>query len=165
MSKVYAYKNYDKYLSLRIGSGLWLVILYFMHPYILLVSTRSVGRGGSRKEGLEALKDLVYPDNFSLALAILATLPALCFIYAWTRRRPGASSIVKYIWKNGMVILSISALLNIVVKFVPLMIGINHPIGMIGWVQVGLSMLIILYICSSERVKDTFSDFPGERAG
>jgi len=164
-SKVYEFHDYDKNLSLKCGYGLWLVILYFMHPYILLVSTRSVGRGGGRKEGLEVLKNMVYPDNFSLVLAILATLPALCFIYAWTRRRPGASTMVRYIWRNGVHMLSFAALFNIVVVFVPFMMGLKLTLGMIGWAQIGLSVIVILYLQFSERVKDTFADFPEDQGG
>lgn len=163
MSKVYEFKDYDKYFSLRPGYGLWLVILYFMHPYILLVSTFSMGKGGGNKEGLSLLKEMVYPDNFSLALAILATLPALFFIYAWTRRKPGAPGMVQYIWKNGAHVLSLSALLNMVVAFVPLLMGIRHTLGNIGWAQIGLSVWVLAYLQFSKREQDAFADFPKEQ--
>jgi len=75
MSRVYSYKDYDKNLSLKAGHGLWGVVLYLLHPYLLLFSALR-----SKQVGAAGLKDLVYPDNFSLTLAMLATLPALCFI-------------------------------------------------------------------------------------
>lgn len=154
MSRVYSYKDYDKNLSLKAGHGLWGVVLYLLHPYLLLFSALR-----SKQVGAAGLKDLVYPDNFSLTLAMLATLPALCFIYAWTRRNPGASNIVQSIWRHGSMMLTIAALLNVVTVFVPLLLDIKHKIHMVGWTQIALSVTVILYLQFSQRVKDTFSDF------
>ena len=157
-SKVYSYKDYDKNLSLKAGHGLWLVVLYLLHPYILLLSALRSSQGEAA-----SLKNMVYPDNFSLTLAILATIPALCFIYAWTRRNPGASNIVQYIWRNGSMMLTLTALLNVATVFVPLLLDIKHKIHMIGWAQLAISILVIVYVQFSQRVKDTFADFPGEK--
>ena len=158
MPKVYSFKDYDKNLSLKVGHGLWLIVLYLLHPYILLFSTLL-----SRQSDAAGLKNMVYPDNFSLTLAILATIPALCFIYAWTRRNPGASNIVQYIWRNGSMMLTLTALLNVATVFVPLLLDIKHKIHMIGWAQLAISMMVIAYVQFSQRVKDTFADFPGEK--
>jgi len=158
MSKVYSYKDYDKYLCLKAGPGLWLVVLYLLHPYILLLSAlRSRQREGA------GLKNLVYPDDFSLTLAILATIPALCFIYAWIKRNPGGGDTVKYIWRNGAMVLSLTALLNVAIVFVPLLLDFKHNIHIIGWAQIAASVAVILYVQLSPRVKDAFADFPVEK--
>ena len=56
--------------------------------------------------------------------------------------------------------LSATAIMNVITIFVPLLTGVIHRIHWISWVQAGLSFVIIAYLRSSQRVKDTFSDFP-----
>jgi hypothetical protein len=163
MSKLYDFNQYDKYLSLKVNPELWLVILYLLRPYIALVASVSIGRGGTGAVGVERVRDILYPDNFSLVLAILTTVPALLFVYAWTRRKPGASPLVRKLWKNGAALLAIAALLNIVIVFVPLLTGIVAGIHTLGWLQVGFAAVIIVYLYSSRRVKDTLADFPADR--
>lgn len=157
MSRVYSFKDYDKNLSLKVGLGLWMVVLYLLHPYILLLSALR-----PHQPDVAGLKNMVYPENFSLTLAILATLPALCLIYAWTRRNPGASNVVQYIWRHGSMVLTVTALLNIATVFVPLFLDFKHKTHMVGWMQLAISVMVIVYVQLSQRVKDTFADFPGE---
>ena len=89
MAKVNSCKDYDTFLCLKISSGMWLVILYLLRPYILLISTFRMGRGGGKSEGISVLRDMVYPDDFSLALGIFATVPVLILMYGWIKRKPG----------------------------------------------------------------------------
>ena len=163
MAKVNSCKDYDTFLCLKISSGMWLVILYLLRPYILLISTFRMGRGGGKSEGISVLRDMVYPDDFSLALGIFATVPVLILMYGWIKRKPGAPDYVRKIWRHGSGILTVAAVLNIVIVFVPLLLGLIHHIHPAGWVQVALSLPIILYLYASQRVKDTFADFPAEQ--
>lgn len=162
MSTLYSFKDYDKYFSLKVSFGLWLVILFLLRPYILIASSFRMGRGGSGVSGAGGLKDLVYPDHLSIFLAILVTIPVLIFVYAWTRRKPGATEFVRNIWRNGMFILIATAVLNIVIVLVPLLIGEIRKIPMVGWTQAGLSVVVIMYLLTSQRDKDAFADFPEE---
>ncbi|MDH3981192.1 MAG: DUF2919 domain-containing protein [Gammaproteobacteria bacterium] len=153
--------DYDKYLSLKVSQELWLIILYLLHPFILLFSTIRLGRGGAKGvSGVDGLKRLVYQDNFSLALAILATVPVLLLVYAWVRRKPGAPAFVRRLWAKGVVLLTSAAVLYIGGVFVPLLTHVIASIRPIGWGQVAISILIIFYLFTSKRVRDIFADFP-----
>lgn len=164
MSSVYSFKDYDQHLSLKPSPGLWLVILYLLRPYIILLSSLRMGRGGGGGvQGADGLKNIVYPDDFSLALAILATIPVMVFMYAWSRRKPGAKPLIKKLWRRGGLILTMAVALNILVVFVPLLTMVSHKIVLTNWIQVGISVLIIWYLHFSQRVKDTFADFPEEK--
>jgi len=163
MSRVYSYKDYDKLLCLKVSNGLWLVILYLLRPYPILISTRRMGRAGRGVEGLEGLKNMVYPDDFSLTLGILATIPVLILLYGWVKRKPGAPDYVWKIWRHGAWLLITAAVLNIAIVLIPLLLGLMHHIHLAGWVQVVLSLPIIVYLYFSQRVKDTFADFPVEQ--
>jgi len=165
MSNVYSFSDYDKYLSLKFSSELWLVILYFLRPYILMVSGIRMGRGSSGSEGAWGLKDMVYPDDFSLFIGVFATIPTLIVLFAWIKRKPGASDLVRKIWGDGVKILLVSAVLNVLIVFIPLFLGVSHKITTAGWAQLGLSLIIVWFLLSSRRVKDTFADFPAEEVG
>ena len=47
MHKVYSFSDYDKHMSLKVDFNLWLVIAYFLRPFILKVSTIQMGFGAS----------------------------------------------------------------------------------------------------------------------
>lgn len=163
MSKLYDFSQYDKHLSLKLNSELWLIIFYLMRPYIVLVASLRPSRQDAGAVGVDGVRNMLYPDDFSLVLAILATLPVLFFIYAWSRRKPGAGSLVRALWKNGATLLAMSAALNILIVFVPILLGVVAGIHTLGWLQVGFAVAIIAYLYSSRRVRDTFQDFPVER--
>jgi len=160
MSGVYAFSQYDKNLCLKVSPGLWFVILYLLRPF--LVWFASLGLGGGA-QGVERLRYMIYPDNFSLVLAMLATIPVMIFIYAWSKRSPGAKPLARKLWSNGKSLLTIAAVLNIIVVFVPLLTKVVHSIAAASWLQLGIPVLIIGYLNLSQRVTDTFADFPEEK--
>lgn len=162
MSNLYSFSNYDKYLSLKISPALWLVIIYFLRPYVLMVSGLRIGRGGGKLEGTWRIKNMVYPDDFSLFIGIAASIPALLVIFAYAKRKPGAAGFVRRIWRNGVKFLLLSAALNVLILFIPLFLGVSQKFTTSGWVQLVVSALIIWYLFTSQRIKDTFADFPPE---
>jgi hypothetical protein len=97
-------------------------------------------------------------------LAVLASIPAIFVIVAWIKKNPASPAFIRKVWQHGAMILTISAVLNIVIVFVPLMTGTVRSINMVGWGQLGVSLLIIGYLYFSERVRDTFADFPSATA-
>ena len=163
MSRLYDFSEYDKYLCLKVNAGLWLVILYLLRPYIVLIGTMKLGRDSSGAAGIEGVRNILYPDDFSMALAVLATIPALLFMFAWSKRKPDANVFARNLWKNGVNLLAAAAVLNIIVVFVPLVTGVVARIHALGWVQIGFAIVIIGYLYSSRRVRDTFGDFPVDK--
>jgi Protein of unknown function (DUF2919) len=160
VKKVYSLEEYDKYLCLKPSRGLWGVVLFLLLPFLTMLLTLLSGRRGGDATILKNLKNILYPNDLSLMLAFLAAMPALIFMYAWIRRKPGAPENVKKICRNGAVMLNATAIMNVIIIFVPLLTGGIRSIHWIGWVQAGLLFIIINYLRSSQRVKDTFSDFP-----
>ena len=161
MPNVYSFNDYDKYLSLKPGTGLWMVVLYLMHPYLLIVSAAGIGKGkggGGGAIGVEGFKNLIYPDNIVLMAAIVATVPVMVFIYAWGRRNPDAPESVRKIWRSGRKLLVAAAALDALIVFIPLVRG--HSIHIVGWIQLAIAVAIVIYLLSSTRVKDVLADFP-----
>lgn len=155
MSKVYNFNEYDKHMCLKLSVEVWLVILYLLRPLLVLVaSLRTKQSTGTR--------ELIYADDFSFTLGILATIPVIILLIGWAKRKPDAGRFVRAIWRNGVRLLSTAAVLNIIIVIVPVVMGTISRPHMSGWIQIALSILILVYLYTSQRVKDTFADFPVE---
>ncbi len=113
MSKLYSFNDYDKYMSLKLDFELWLIIVYFLRPFIMKISTIQMGRG-AKSDSVSGLKDLVYPNDFGFFIAFLATIPVLLLIMVYMKRKPGASGWVRKIWHKGKQLLLATAVFAII---------------------------------------------------
>ena len=159
MSKLYSFSDYDKYLSLKINFELWLIIAYFLRPFILKISTIQMGRG-AKSDSVSGLKDLVYPNDFGFFLAFLATVPVFLVVYAYMKRKPEAPDYIRTLWRNSNHLMVIAAVLNIVIVFIPFLASTAYRVNLMGWGQVAIAVYIIFYLLTTRRVKDAFADFP-----
>ena len=159
MSKLYSFSDYDKYMSLKPGLEVWLIIAYFLRPFIMKISTIQMGRG-AKSGSVSGLKDMVYPNDFGFFIAFLATIPVLILVFAYAKRKPGASGLVRKIWHKGRMLLIVTAVLNLIIIFVPFLVDLTYRINMLGWVQLAIAVYVIFYLYSTQRVKDIFADFP-----
>jgi len=159
MSKLYSFNDYDKYMSLKLDFELWLIIVYFLRPFIMKISTIQMGFG-AKSDSVSGLKDLVYPNDFGFFIAFLATIPVLLLIMVYMKRKPGASGWVRKIWHKGKQLLLATAVFNMVIIFIPFLMDLTHKINMLGWGQLAIAAYIVFYLYTTQRVKDTFADFP-----
>ena len=159
MSKLYSFSDYDKYMSLKLDLEVWLIIAYFLRPFILKISSIQMGRG-AKSDSVSGLKDLVYPNDFGFFIAFLATIPVLILVFAYVKRKPGASGLVRKIWHNGSMLLVVTAVLNLIIIFIPFLMDLTYRINMLGWAQLAIAVFILFYLYTMQRVKDTFADFP-----
>lgn len=159
MSRVYSFKEYDRYICLKPGAGFWLICVFFLRPYLLKLSTFQPGQG-SGTVAVSKLFELVYPDDFVFFLAMIASLPVILLCGALMKRKPGAKEPVRMIWRNGAKLLALTAILNVIVIFIPVIIGRAHGIHPLDIAQLIVTALIFFYILRSVRLRDTFADFP-----
>jgi len=124
-----------------------------------VLTSFQMGRG-SKNASVSGLKDMVYPHDFALFIGILAALPVIVVLVAYVKRKPGASDSIKRLWRNGANFLTAAAVLNIIIIFVPPGTGASYQITKFGWAQLIIAVGIIIFLYTSRRVKDTFSDFP-----
>ena len=159
MSKKYSFSDYDKYVALKPDLGFWLVIIYFLRPFILLITSFQMGRG-ARNANVGILKEMVYPDDFSFFVGCLAALPVIPVILAYIKRKPKAPDFIKKLWSNGTRLLTATAILNIIILFVSRANETFYHLSTPGWVQLFIAVSIIIFLNTSQRLKDTFADFP-----
>jgi hypothetical protein len=160
MSKLYSFKDYDKYLCLKPPAEFWLAVAFFLRPFILKMSSIQMGRGGSKTKAVSLLYDIAYPDNFSFFLAVLSTLPVVLLLVAFAKRKPDASDLMRKLWRNGITLMVIAAILTVLVIFLPIALGKTHSVHLYGWIQLGITALIFGYLLKSTRLRDTFADYP-----
>jgi len=106
------------------------------------------------------LINLIYTDRMMMSLGALLALPAVMVIYAWIKRQPGASKMIRVLWENGRMLLLISVVFNSCLIFVPLWPGKVSVISVYDECQFVVSIIILFILLKSEYIKDCFSDLP-----
>jgi hypothetical protein len=154
MKKQYPFSAYDKDLYLRVSIPMWGAILFLARPFAILIM--SVANKRDRTGMLETF----YHDYVSLTIDTFAALPALLVIIAWARRQPGASQPIRRIWAQGRLLLILATVLNIASLFIPLLWNPDLRMDTPEFVKLAVCAAILFMLLKSERVRDTFNDFP-----
>lgn len=154
MAREYPFSAYDKHLSLKISIPMWGAILFLARPFVILLLSVA------NKRDRTGLLDTFYHDPVALAIDTIAALPALLVIIAWARHRPEASQPIRRIWAQGRLLLLLGTLLNIVSVFLPLIWNPQLRMDVPELAKLAISLMILFMLIKSERVKDTFNDFP-----
>ena len=149
----YPISSYNKYICLKASSLMVLISLYLIKPYI--IASASVVYKGSNSP-----LDVFYPNRLIVSLEAAAAIPVLILLYAWTRRAPDASNMIKNICKNGKSLIITTASLQLCVSSSPLWLSTNGTMTRIAWIQALLYLLIILITALSIYMRDCFADFP-----
>ena len=156
MANKYSINNYDKYICLKINGMLWLIILFLLRPYLVTIISLV-----NRKDKT-GLINMIYSDKMILWWGLLASVPVILVIYAWSNKKPDASSFVKMLWHRGRELLAAAAIFNVAVVFIPFWMGVTNRVQTIGWIQLTICLGIVAILYSSSYVRDCFSEFPKE---
>ncbi len=64
-----------------------------------------------------------------------------------------------------LILTAVFVMIAEVIIFVPFVLDLTHSINMLGWGQLAIALYIIFYLYTTQRVKDTFADFPKDDSG
>jgi hypothetical protein len=151
----YGLHSYDDFLCLRPP---WLLIACSIFLCRGLVLFAGFGIAGGVPA---ALNDLV--DGDALYLGGLAAAPAVLVVYAMTARAPAAPAFVRWSWRHGRALMSVSALAYIALAAAQLGIDPRRWLGSgsaLAKAMVLAELGIIGYVLLSSRVRQAFLDFP-----
>jgi hypothetical protein len=152
--KKYGPDSYDDYFCLRPS---WLLILctVFLCRGVLLFAAFGLSGGVPA-----ALSEVV--DAETLWRGCIAAVPAVLVLYALTARAPGASGFVRFSWRNGRILLVLSALGY--VGLTALQLGADPRrwlfSPLVTKALVAAEIAILGYVLLSSRVRQTFLEFP-----
>jgi hypothetical protein len=158
MKQQYPFNAYDRYLCLRLNPGAWVVMAYILRPYMIMTFSLA------NKQDRWGLINLIYQDRLAMALSALAAVPVFFLIYAFVKRKPGVTGFARRVWHKGYLLIMISLLLNILIVFVPTLAGKTDSVSYAGMLQLAITIFMIAYIATSQRVRDTFADYPEKTA-
>ena len=155
-TRIYADSAYDKYFSLKPSLPLWLAVLFLSREITLPLCMGAAHVAGVNEVALGVMRQL-WTLDFSMAPA----LPAAIVLYLFMRRVPTASHTVRWLWSHGTALLVISALIDAAVSSVKLArTGEVNDVTLLSWICVCIDLFVIGHALLSQRVRDTFTDFP-----
>lgn len=105
------------------------------------------------------LINFVYPNRIDMALDSIAAIPVFFVVYAYVQKKPTSTNFVSKVWLNGRSILIFSAVIKSALILALYMV-VAEKLATSHWLHMVISIIIILYVYFSQRVKDTFMDFP-----
>ena len=150
--------DFDEHGCLKITFGLWLVIVYLCRHVVLLV----LGAASSFANFTYGQRGANYSVVFSDPWLLMASAPALVVLFAAVRRTPSAPRLLRTLWRAGRLVLVLAASLDLAV--LAALVGLGGLTVQSGHIAQGFfDVLCLLYLTRTQRVKDTFADFPGAK--
>ncbi len=148
---IFSPDDFNEYQVLKIPSLLYLILIY-LNKYFLIVVLPSIGAG-----------DLtVIAKWFKIdALMMLSCFPALAVLIASLYRAPTLKKLPKLIWNKGLILLTISSALDLIV--LGSYVILERRVFDLGTlVLLLINAGIIVYLWKSKYLKEMFKEFPEE---
>lgn len=151
--KKYNISNYNKHICLKANGLMIVIILYLLKPYLMLAAS-IVYRGNN------SVIDALYPNKIIVSLEAAAAIPVIFLLFAWLKRAPDATRMVRILCKNGKILIIATALLQMGAISSPLWLPSSAVMTRASWVQLIIYLLIITATTFSTYMRDCFADFP-----
>ena len=140
--------------TLRV-SGLIIAVMLFLSRHLLLIFMGGISTfKGAKVSGV--------PGLYSHPLLLVASIPALLVLVAVLRRIATGGALPRAIWRAGRWLLCLAAVFDIALTLVLA----DFRADRISAIQIAVVIAdayIVAYLLRSERVRDTFADFPAPR--
>jgi hypothetical protein len=149
----YPPEAYDVNFCLKVSPALWAALAFLCRPYVVMIMSWA-----NRRNRMQLI-EMFYSDRSAFALAALGAIPTLVLIIAYIQRRPSGGPSARWVWHHGRALLLTSALINMAIALWPMLNG-SFEMSNLDFAQLFVSVLITYYALTSQRVKDTFADFP-----
>ncbi|MDM8564735.1 DUF2919 family protein [Candidatus Halobeggiatoa sp. HSG11] len=147
----YSFEDYNEHNVLKIPSLLILLNLYLL-KYIIIFILPMISK-------ISAIKAFAH-DHFTVIL-LLPAIPAFLVLVSMILRVPESRylKIVKQIWGMGRWLLLSSAILEIIIISVYLLLDIKQ-FGQTLLIFLYLDFMAIIFLLKSQRLRDVFAEFP-----
>lgn len=148
---IFSPDDFNEYQVLKIPPLLYLILIY-LNKYFLIVVLPSIGAGD-----LSVIAKWFKID----ALMMLSCFPALAVLIASLYRIPTPKKFPKLIWNNGLILLTISSVLDLLI--LGSYVILERRVFDLGTlILLLINAGIIVYLWKSEYLKEMFKEFPEE---
>jgi hypothetical protein len=157
MTEFYRPDEYDEHLCLKPSVPMILAMMYAARHLVLVFLAYFPGMAGTSDAGV--IKGLLAP------YFVVADIPALVLLLAWRFRAPEAGPLWRGIWHRGRIILALTLAVQVILLVemrwnLMLAEAVRGSAGMLVVFYAFLSLIVLVYVSTSERVKTVFQDFP-----
>lgn len=150
----YSSTDYDSNFALKLSFFEWIIIIFSMRPFIIFVASVST------KSDRFGLLNTFYPNPVWALVSAIASIPTIVLLFAWVKREPSARQLIRYIWRNGRWLLTLSLLLNAGAFITPWLLGFG--LSNLDKTQIAICGILLYVLWRSSRIKDVFADFPSD---
>lgn len=152
----YGLHNYDDFLCLRPSRALIASLIFLCRgliAYVLVAIAKGAPAGLADILGTETLRS-----------GCLAAAPAVLVLYALGARVPTAPAFVRWIWRHGRALMSLSALAYVALAAAQLGTDPRRWLGgpLAAKALVAAELALVGYVLLSSRVRQAFLDFPSD---
>jgi len=155
MSKLYAPSSYDHFFCLKPPVMMWIAVLYLSRALTLPIAMAIGSFSGVNDAAIHMARGLWSANT------LLPSLIAALVLLAAFRRTPKASSLVRWIWARGRVLLAAAAAIDLALSLVaPLRVGEIDDRTILALIAALVDGYFLIYILASQRIRDTFAEFP-----
>ena len=147
--------SFDDDLCLKPPALIWIVVLYLSRVILLPLMVGIGHYAGMNKEAMPLLRAFWREDSLLPAILAVPVLYALC------RRQPSASRAVRWIWRNGRVLLVAAAAVDIALNahdLMPFTAFVDRTTLPLAGALI--DSFFLTYVLVARRVRDAFCDFP-----
>ena len=161
---MYTPDDYDKHSCLKPSLGLYIAILFSMKDVVLIIVealSQLKAKGGPNR--LEYFQDLVQPEM------IIVNIIGLLLFMSFMKREPKEQGFWKKISENGRLLLIFALSLHLAILGVEQALQMSEAYRWYKGINMSLiymmfvDLIFILYAASSQRVRDTFADWPNRK--
>ena len=155
----YSPEDYDKFFCLKPSFGLYFALIFGIKDFLLVILP-AFASFKSNSTSLDYLVGLVQPEMFIADLMVIVVWLALF------KRNPDSKVVWKNIWSKGRLMLVVAFGVHVAILLVEQLYAFNAVANWQRALDLKLVYLLIINLIfianlsTSQRIKDTFADWP-----
>lgn len=158
----YSIEDYNEYDILKISFNLSLVAAYLLKYFYIMILLPIFSKVPGLSESVTLIMPFVnkFVEEPMNLIFLVSSLPVVLVTAAMFRRVPQTESpLLRWAWKRGKILLLSSAIIDIILMLLYLLLGIRH-LNEMYILFLYLDGMCIVYLWKSRYAIDAFAQFP-----
>jgi hypothetical protein len=149
----FTFKDFNQFDCLKLSLGIYAILAFVTRGYIVWIMSIT-----NMKNQTDTIA-MIFPDPRIFYLSLVSGVLGLFVILVISLRRPSAAAWVKYCWKHIRIFLLFTLAVNLIVSIW----GYAYlSLLSFSWLlsQVFISLVFVIFLYTSQRVKLNIQEFP-----